>query len=114
MTLTTIPWLTEALTKIVSPTTLNSKILILATQVHTPQKSLPQSGGAVPVSLLFMVSGKKRRQGSKHSEIIALFHYCSTTKFIPLKVDLELCVLLVLNKKGNEEKACTFGDLESY
>lgn len=32
-----------------------------------------------------------------------------------LKVDLEsFLVFLIPNKKGNEEKACTFGDLEFY
>lgn len=95
MTLITSPWFIEAFTKLVVPTTLNSKIPILATQVH-PAKKLPSeqkccaSELALDLPWFFMVSDKKRHQGSQHSEIIALFHYCSTTKFIPLKVDLEL------------------------
>lgn len=58
----------------------------------------------------------RRGHGTKADTFRSLLYFaiCST-KFIPLEVDLEsFLVFLIPNKKGNEEKACTFGDLEFY
>lgn len=86
----------EAATKLSVPLTLNSKILILATQVHAAEKPPSErkcctSEPALALAVAFFGSlTRKDAKGANLLRSLLYFTICSTTKFIPLEVDLEL------------------------
>lgn len=86
-------------------------ILILATQRHPEQSSLR-------AEVLCQGACALTRDDAKGANILRSLLYFTIVQqqssFLSRWIWNCLCVLLVRNKKGDEEKACTFGDLESY